>query len=390
MPALPAFEAKTILAPSVFAAPAMPVIAKPERLAAAEPPATVAPATIPVEARTVGLPASIGTPPAIKPSPLPAMAVTAPAAPEADSRLVIASAAPPPVDASEPAADATQHKQAVLAAVPAVPPVLPKRAALPAVAKLAERAPKSATIKPVRMAVASPMAKPVSPVAHPAALPTSLVANAPEKKIAVAVLHPKSDPPAKPSAFRAIIMALAALPARFFGPAPAKQAVPVVKTAVKVESAKAVSVAVAPVPAKVGLLESAEPVVAAANPGAKKFLTIGQPVKLQNASGKAGGTAPALRRLAVLGWTMRPSDARAQPATVLYYSAQNIAAAKALQRTLPFPVRLAVDKADAAGMRLVIGRDYLSWKPRNGHIAAQWQKGTITALLQKASSRGER
>jgi hypothetical protein len=118
-------------------------------------------------------------------------------------------------------------------------------------------------------------------------------------------------------------------------------------------------------------------------------LTIGQPVKLLNASGKPSGTATVLRRLATLGWTMRASEARAQPASVLFYSAQNFAAAQALQRTLPFPVRLTVDKASGAGMRLVIGRDYLSWKPRNAHIAALWQKSAVIASLQKPI-KGER
>ena len=119
-------------------------------------------------------------------------------------------------------------------------------------------------------------------------------------------------------------------------------------------------------------------------------ILIGQPIRLFNASGKAGGTGTVLRRLTTLGWTMRSSDGHVQPLTVLYYSAQNIAVAKALQRTLPFPVRLTADKASNAGMRLVIGRDYLSWKPRNARIAALWQKGVIVASLRKASIKGVR
>ena len=119
-------------------------------------------------------------------------------------------------------------------------------------------------------------------------------------------------------------------------------------------------------------------------------ILIGQPIRFFNASGKAGGAGTVLRRLTTLGWTMRPSEGRVQPATVLYYSAQNIAAAKALQRTLPFPVRLMADKAGNSGMRLMIGRDYLSWKPRNAHLAALWQKGATVASWQKPSIRGVR
>jgi hypothetical protein len=168
---------------------------------------------------------------------------------------------------------------------------------------------------------------------------------------------------------------------------------------------------VAPVatPAKAAALQSAKPAVkaepmklATAKPAApsplaasrqvagKKFLTIGQPVRLTNASGKANGSGPVLRRLTVLGWTMRAADGRAEPRTVLYYAKSTVAAARALQRTLPFPVRLVVDKANASGMRLVIGRDYLSWKPRNTTMATLWQKGATTSPWQRASIKGAR
>jgi len=41
-------------------------------------------------------------------------------------------------------------------------------------------------------------------------------------------------------------------------------------------------------------------------------------------------------------------------------------------------------------MRLVIGRDYLSWKPKNSRIAVLWQKRTLIASAQKLSLRGDR
>jgi len=87
---------------------------------------------------------------------------------------------------------------------------------------------------------------------------------------------------------------------------------------------------------------------------------------------------------------MRPADSRAQPATVLFYPAQNLAAAKAMQRTLPFPVRLIAESGKAPSMRLVIGRDYLSWKPKNSRIAVLWQKRLVIASSQKLSLRGVR
>jgi hypothetical protein len=165
---------------------------------------------------------------------------------------------------------------------------------------------------------------------------------------------------------------------------------PVVETAMKADAVRAASVKMAVAPVKTAAMESTPAMAPAANESAKKVLTIGQPLRLLNASGKPSGTGTVLRRLATLGWTMRASEARAQPASVLYYSAQNLAAAKALQRTLPFPVRLTVDKPNTSGMRLVIGRDYLAWKPRNAHIAALWQKGAVIASLQKPAIKGER
>jgi hypothetical protein len=123
----------------------------------------------------------------------------------------------------------------------------------------------------------------------------------------------------------------------------------------------------------------------------KKVFVIGQPVKILNASGSRDRFGVVSRRLAVLGWTVRPSDApRVQPATTLFYPAKNAFAAKAMQRTLPFPVRLVQDAGSASAIQLVIGRDYLSWKPRNARLAALWQKGIIVASLQKPSIRGTR
>jgi hypothetical protein len=252
------------------------------------------------------------------------------------------------------------------------------------------------------VAVASPTIRPV------VIAPVSPAGPAAEKKIGVAPIHAAyvtlSKPPATKLVMRppaALAKTLALLPVAHAQPlakAPMVKTVPVKPAATKIASAnslpaKSALVKLTPVkaaPVKLAAIQPVSPAPMNANRvvANKKFLTIGQPVRLLNASGKAGGAGPVLRRLAVLGWTMRQSEGRAQPATVLYYPVQNIGAAKALQRTLPFPVRLAVDKAGA--MRLVIGRDYLSWKPRNAHIAALWLKGAVVASLQKPSIRGVR
>lgn len=137
---------------------------------------------------------------------------------------------------------------------------------------------------------------------------------------------------------------------------------------------------------------------ASANPAArisptvqtgKRVLTIGQPLQVVNASGKAGRAAVVSQRLKALGWTVKPSDLKqVRPETALLYSPANLTAAQALQRTLPFPVRLT--RGTGPAMQLVIGRDHLSWKPRSAYLAALWQRGTVVASLQKPSTRGVR
>jgi hypothetical protein len=117
---------------------------------------------------------------------------------------------------------------------------------------------------------------------------------------------------------------------------------------------------------------------------------IGQPVRVLNASGKPDRVGIVSRRLGALGWTVRLTDAgRIQSVTTLVYNTRNVGAAKAMQRTLPFPVRL-VAEPGASGMRLTVGRDYLSWKSKNTRIYGLWQKGPPGASLQKASLKGVR
>lgn len=142
------------------------------------------------------------------------------------------------------------------------------------------------------------------------------------------------------------------------------------------------------------LRETAVPVapvrVVFATPGHAKVLTVGKPVKMLNASGKPGGIGTISHRLAVLGWSVRQFDWRMQPATTLYYPAKNIVAAKAMLRTLPFPARFIPDNDDSFAMRLVIGHDFLSWKPKNSRLADLWQKGPVIASLQRPLIRGVR
>jgi hypothetical protein len=256
---------------------------------------------------------------------------------------------------------------------------------------------------PAAMMAALPAARPAAqPLIVPVATHALVPAAEPlvqRKMIAAPVAPAAAIPaPAKPVVVASTPSVLVAEKKRAAPHIPAVAAsLPPVKPAMPVQVAKPVApkpVAIAAImpPAKLRPAVPAPAVkkqLASAAPKGK-LLTIGQPIKLLNASGKPGGTGTVLRRLTSLGWTMRPGDSRAQPATVLFYPVQNLAAAKAMQRTLPFPVRLVADSGKAAGMRLVIGRDYLSWKPKNSHMATLWQKRMVVASAQKMSLRGVR
>lgn len=271
--------------------------------------------------------------------------------------------------------------------------------AVPAVERMAmvQSAPSAITVPmPPRPVTVSISGSPVWPQAEAKAMTVSLpavpaiAATAPARPVVVASsVAPMASAPQKKIAARPV-------PAVTAAPSPPKPAMSV--QVAKRVAEKPVTVASAPAltPARLRMavpLPSAQKSAgAAAKSTAAKggVLTIGQPIKLLNASGKPGGTGTVLHRLTTLGWTMRPADSRAQPATMLFYPAQNLAAAKAMQRTLPFPVRLIADSNKTAGMRLVIGRDYLSWKPKNSRIAVLWQKRTLIASAQKLSLRGDR
>jgi hypothetical protein len=365
-------------------------------LADIDPPATIAP---PAERRIVDtsrlpmMTASLVLPKAealLPASILPAIDPPAPIAPVIEKRVVDVPRAFPAnlllkLPDAKPLFAASISPLATPAAAPAMEGRMLARAAMtvpvtPMPARLV-----SATLAPPPKAKLLPAALiPSLAVAEPAVERKTIVAS-----VSPAVVTPVALPTAKPvvpsSPAKPVVVASAS--AWAVRPGTARTAA----APVAVMPSGAPAKPLAAVPAV--LMKRVLPTVAPTHPAAAKIapgkvLTIGQPIRLLNASGKAAGAGPVLRRLTALGWTMRQSDGRMQMATVLFYPAQNIAAAKAMQRTLPFPVRLVADKVP--GMRLVIGRDYLSWKPRNSRIAVLWQKRTVIASLQKPSVRGVR
>lgn len=327
-PMMPVVEKRIVDAPHAFPANLLLKLpdAKPLLAASVSP---MPPAMSAVQRQVVfeSAPSTVSVPMAAIPARL---VVATPAAPVTAKFLPAASF--PPLAAAEPV---VERKVMVASAPPVVAPV-----ALPA----------AKPVVPASQAVVTTSMTEKKPIAAPVALPKPVVvASAPPMVVrSPAAARLSSSTPAAPLAAVPVLAAKRVLP---------------VATVVPINRA-----------------------AAKAKPG--KVLTIGQPIRLLNASGKTAGAGTVLHRLTALGWTMRPSDTRMQMVTVLFYPAQNIAAAKAMQRTLPFPVRLVADKA--AGMRLVIGRDYLSWKPRNSRIAVLWQKRLVVASVQKPAIRGVR
>jgi len=296
-----------------------------------------------------------------------------PAAPAMESRTVVSAAMTMPV--------APMPARFVVAA-----PVEPAKVKLLPAASISSLAVAEPAMERKTIAASVP-ATVVAPVALPAAKPV-----APVSRAAAATSIAEKKPiaaPAAPSAAKRVVVASASPQAVMSPNITARNtAKPVVAMSSGAPEKPLAAVPVLAVKRVLPPMTAVSMNHAAAKAVAGKILTIGQPIRLLNASGRTAGAGPVLRRLTALGWTMRQSDSRTQMATVLFYPAQNIAAAKAMQRTLPFPVRLVADKA--AGMRLVIGRDYLSWKPKNSRIAVLWQKRTVIASLQKSSVRGVR
>jgi hypothetical protein len=100
----------------------------------------------------------------------------------------------------------------------------------------------------------------------------------------------------------------------------------------------------------------------------KRVLLTGYPLVVTDASGATDTVQSVRHNLAMLGWTISRAAApniRSQHDSIVFYPPANIAAAHALARTLPFPVRMTVNQCHCGGLQLMIGSDVQSW--RNAH-----------------------
>lgn len=124
-------------------------------------------------------------------------------------------------------------------------------------------------------------------------------------------------------------------------------------------------------------------------PSAKPVLITGHPLLVMDATGHADKARIVGYRLAKLGWTVRASSVSShQIQTQLSYAPQNAAVALAMQHTLPFRVHMKAD-ASELGLKLTVGQDFLSWKPRNTRLEGLWQSRVVRAFLTSSSAKGE-
>jgi hypothetical protein len=374
------------------------------------PPEIVAPASVEVEKKTAVIADGHASGPFIVPpiEPQRVALLTSPKVnPWTVSGLVTLPALPAPADTVSPK-------------LPAVLPI--PAASITPIARPADRQPSASlstahldtSVKvpasPLQSAIATPVsakqpavvparAITVAPVVHPAQVQMAALIAAP--RMAPPSGKPDEKPVAQAPRKASAVVVLGTVNHNRPTAAPPHalaSVAPVAHSENKQLAALAVSATVKPLksavdvraPAPVAFHKAIVPVapvkIALAAPVSAKVLTFGKPVKLLNASGRPIGAIS--HRLTVLGWTVRQFDWRMQSATTLYYPAKNVVAAKAMLRTLPFPARFIPDNDDSFAMRLVIGHDLLSWKPRNSRLAALWQKGTVIASLQRPLIRG--
>ncbi|WP_374575606.1 LytR C-terminal domain-containing protein [Phenylobacterium sp.] len=98
-------------------------------------------------------------------------------------------------------------------------------------------------------------------------------------------------------------------------------------------------------------------------------LLTGHPLRIADATGRAGAGEPVRAELARLGWSAQKAAlTKASPAeaSTITFASQDQGTAQALARTLPSKVAMVECAAPCAGVRLTLGRDALSWR------AAPW------------------
>ena len=100
----------------------------------------------------------------------------------------------------------------------------------------------------------------------------------------------------------------------------------------------------------------------------------GRHVTVIDATGQSGVSEPVRQHLSHLGWTAplwAAAEAAPQSFTTIRYMQSDSVTAHALARTLPFPVHLTMCADHCNGLELIVGSNYLAWKPKPRR-AQQW------------------
>jgi hypothetical protein len=172
-------------------------------------------------------------------------------------------------------------------------------------------------------------------------------------------------------------VALAAEPAIYRPTATAANLTPVVATAPAAAANHGSGLA--------ALIHPAAPRVAETN----RVRLLGRPLRIVNASGRDSATDPIRHGLSSLGWSisrLRPVFGGSLKVTTIVYPAGNASVARSLARTLPFRVQLKADPCGCHGVQLVVGSDFLSWKPASHRVPNVWRASVSVAAL--TSGRG--
>jgi hypothetical protein len=116
----------------------------------------------------------------------------------------------------------------------------------------------------------------------------------------------------------------------------------------------------------------------------------GHHLSVINATGQGGISEPVRQQLLRLGWTAplwAAGESANQSGSTIRYARPYSFTAHALARTIPFPVQLALCVDPCNGIELIVGRDYLEWKPKSS-IARRWSSSAeiLTSSVQRSEN----
>ena len=111
----------------------------------------------------------------------------------------------------------------------------------------------------------------------------------------------------------------------------------------------------------------------------------GRHLSVINATGQSGISELVRRQLLHLGWTApqwAAGETTNQRTTTIRYARPDGYTARALARTIPFRVQLLMCVDPCNGIELILGSDYLEWKPKS-NLARRW-KSRVQILVSSA------